>query len=212
MPTLTRSKSRPKFKTSVGPVINYLTIWPQYVVHNLYQLKKCSRHQLPKHITHNTSHHTTTSNSRRRHKQCPPSRHQTMTTTSMPRATCPCLTLRHWPGTYRTGRLAVLARRQRGDPGIAAAATAALAPCAHPPTRCARAGAALAASDREGVIATCRSMTAPWAIDREGGEGATATGGREDCRGGGGRGRVWRGRRRRRGWVLLDALVLRQIL
>ena len=123
MPTLTRSKSRPKFKTSVGPVINYLTIWPQYVVHNLYQLKKCSRHQLPKHITHNTSHHTTTSNSRRRHKQCPPSRHQTMTTTSMPRATCPCLTLRHWPGPYRTGRLAMSAHRQRGDRGIAAAAT-----------------------------------------------------------------------------------------
>ena len=51
--------------------------------------------------------------------------------------------------------------------GIAVAATAALAPWAHPPTMCARAGAALAALDREGVIATCRSMTVPWAMERE---------------------------------------------
>ena len=40
--------------------------------------------------------------------------------------------------------------RWRGDRGIAAATTAALVPWARPPTRCARAGAALAASDREG--------------------------------------------------------------
>ena len=40
--------------------------------------------------------------------------------------------------------------RRRGDQGIAADTTAALAPWASPPTRCARAGAALAASDREG--------------------------------------------------------------
>jgi hypothetical protein len=40
--------------------------------------------------------------------------------------------------------------RRQGDQGIAAAVTAALAPWARPPTRCARAGAAPAASDREG--------------------------------------------------------------
>ena len=43
---------------------------------------------------------------RRRRKRCPSaSRPTTATSTSMPRATCPCLTSRHWPGTYRTGRL-----------------------------------------------------------------------------------------------------------
>ena len=74
-------------------------------------------------------------------------------------------------------------------PSIAAAVMAALVPWAHPSTRCARAGAALAVSDREGVIAACRSMTVPWVIKRaeraqqQQGEG----GGR---RGGGGRGRV----------------------
>jgi hypothetical protein len=46
-------------------------------------------------------------------------------------------------------------------------------------------GAAPAASDREGVNATCRSMTAPWAIERaerarhQQGEGGIA-GGEED--------------------------------
>ena len=83
-----------------------------------------------------TSHHTSHAqhstqlppSPRRRHKQCPPARHLTTTSTSMPQATCPCLTLRHWPGTYRTGRLAVLARRRQGDQGIASAAMAALAP------------------------------------------------------------------------------------
>ena len=60
IPTWTRSKSRPKSKTSFGPVIHYLTIWPQYLLHNLYQLKKCSHHQLPKHITHTP--HTTSHN------------------------------------------------------------------------------------------------------------------------------------------------------
>ncbi len=46
-------------------------------------------------------------------------------------------------------------------------------------------GAALAASDHEGVIATCRSMLAPWAIERaerarqHQGEGGIA-GGEED--------------------------------
>jgi hypothetical protein len=70
-----------------------------------------------------------------------------------------------------------------------AAATAALAPWAHPPTRCARVGAALAASDHEGVIATCRSMLAPWAIERaERARQHQGEGG--DRRGGGGRGRV----------------------
>ena len=113
------------------------------------------------------------------------------TSTSMPQATCPCLTLRHWPGTHRTGRLAMSALRRRGDRGIAAAATAALAPWARPPTRCARAGAALAASDWESVIATCRYMTHDGALgEREGGEGATATGGGGGSQGGGGRGRV----------------------
>jgi hypothetical protein len=54
-----------------------------------------------------------------------------------------------------------------------------------PPTRCARVGAALTASDQEGVIATCRSMMAPWAIERaerarqQQGEGGIA-GGREN--------------------------------
>ena len=61
----------------------------------------------------------------------------------------------------------------------------ALAPCAHPPTRCVRVGAALAASDREGVIATCRSMTAPWAIEmseraRQQQGGGGIAGGEED--------------------------------
>ena len=66
---------------------------------------------------------------------------------------------------------------------------AALAPWAHPPTRCVRVGAALAALDWEGVITTCRSVTALWAIERaervrqQQGEGG-------DCRGGGERGRV----------------------
>jgi len=32
--------------------------------------------------------------------------------------------------------------------------------------RCVRVGAALAASDREGIIATGRSMTVPWVIKR----------------------------------------------
>ena len=52
---------------------------------------------------------------RRHHKQCPcpPARCPTTTTSSMPRATCPCLTLRHWPGTYKTGRLTVSARQRR---------------------------------------------------------------------------------------------------
>ena len=43
--------------------------------------------------------------------------------------------------------------RRRGDRGIAAAKTAALAPWARPPMRCVRAGAALIASDWEGFDA-----------------------------------------------------------
>ena len=43
---------------------------------------------------------------------------------------------------------------------------AALAPWACPLMRGALEGAAHAASDQEGVNATCRSMTAPWAIKR----------------------------------------------
>ena len=57
----------------------------------------------------------------RRHKRCPPARRQMMTTTSMFRATCPCLTSRHWPGTYRTRRLTVSQRSDDGDaalPGV----------------------------------------------------------------------------------------------
>ena len=70
----------------------------------------------------------------RRYKRCPPARHPTATSKSRPQATCPCLTLRHWhwPGTFRTGHLAVPARRRQGDRGIAVAATAALAPWAPP--------------------------------------------------------------------------------
>ncbi len=56
--------------------------------------------------------------------------------------------------------------RQRGDQGIAVAVTAALVPWARPPTRGAWLGAALAASDQEGVDATCRSVMAPLAIKR----------------------------------------------
>ena len=47
-----------------------------------------------------------------------------------------------------------------------AAATAALVPWAHPSTRCERAGAALAVSYQEGVIAARRSMTASCEIKR----------------------------------------------
>ena len=55
---------------------------------------------------------------------------------------------------------------QRGDRGIVAAVTAALVQCSHLTMRGSRAGAALASSDREGVDAMCRSMTATWAIKR----------------------------------------------
>ena len=85
--------------------------------------------------------------------------------------------------------------RRRGDRGIAM-------PWACPPTWCARAGAALAASDREGIITACRSMTAPWAIERAerarqqwGGRGGVAGGGRRT-------GAIRRGHRRWWGWVL----------
>ena len=77
------------------------------------------------------------------------------------------------------------ARRRQGDQGIAAAAMAALAPWARPPTRCALVGAAPTALDREGFIATCRSMTAPWAIKRverarkQKGEGGNRRGGED---------------------------------
>jgi hypothetical protein len=68
---------------------------------------------------------------------------------------CRCLTCSSSPRSEvgsNTGR-------RRGDRGIAA-------PWARPPTWCARAGAALAESDLEGVIVACRSMMAPWAIKR----------------------------------------------
>ena len=55
---------------------------------------------------------------------------------------------------------------RRGDRGIAAAVTAALAQWYRLTTRGARSGAALAASDREDVDAACRSMTATWTIER----------------------------------------------
>ena len=158
---------------------------------------------------HNTAHNSLPPPRRFRHKRCPPARHPTTTSTSMPQATCPCLTLRHWPRTYRTGCLAVSVRCRRGDQGIAAAAMAALAPWARPPTSCARVGAALAASDREGVIATCRSMTLPWAIKRV--ERARQQQGEGGITGGGRTGGSWRGRHRRRGWVPQDVLLLRQI-
>ena len=48
---------------------------------------------------------------------------------------------------------AVTARHRHGDQGIAAATMALLAPWVRPPTRCAWAGAAHAASDREGFDA-----------------------------------------------------------
>ena len=82
------------------------------------------------------------------------------------------------------------ADRRRGDRGIAAAVTVALAQWARPPTRGVRAAAALDASEREGVHAACHSMTAPRAIERaerarrqRGGRGSQ--GGRRKRRGGG---------------------------
>jgi hypothetical protein len=47
--------------------------------------------------------------------------------------------------------------------------------------------------------------------NREGGEGATATGGGGGLQGGRRMGTSWWGHHRRQGWVLLDVLVLRQI-
>ena len=61
----------------------------------------------------------------------------------------------------------------------------AFAQWAHPPTREAQTGAALAASDWEGVDAACQSMTTPWAIERAGGRDGNGEGGVA----GGGRGR-----------------------
>jgi hypothetical protein len=66
----------------------------------------------------------------------------------------PCCRFRRLTGSgslISEGRSSTSGRR--GDRGIAAAVMAALAPWAHPPTRCAQAGAALAASDREGFDA-----------------------------------------------------------
>ena len=59
-----------------------------------------------------------------------------------------------------------IAGRWRGDRCIAAATTAALAPWGRPPPRGARAGVAITASDREDADAICRSMMAPWMIER----------------------------------------------
>ena len=70
------------------------------------------------------------------------------------------------------------AGRQRGDQGIAAVVTRALAQWARIPTRGARVGAALAASDQEGGCRRCMPVHDGAMGDREGGEGATATGGR----------------------------------
>ena len=62
--------------------------------------------------------------------------------------------------------------RWRGDQGIAAATMAAPGPWVRPPTRGAWLGAALAASDREGIDATCRSVVHDGTMGhREGGEG-----------------------------------------
>jgi hypothetical protein len=69
------------------------------------------------------------------------------------------------------------AGRWRGDRGIAAVVTAALVQWARLPTRGARAGAALAASDREGGHWRRMPVHDGSMGDREGGEGATATGG-----------------------------------
>ena len=49
-------------------------------------------------------------------------------------------------------------------------------------------GAALTTSDREGVIATCRSMTTPWAIKRV--ERVRQQQGEGGSQGGGGQGQV----------------------
>ena len=69
------------------------------------------------------------------------------------------------------------AGRQRGDQGIAAVVTRALAQWARIPTRGARVGAALAASDREEGHRRRMPVHDGAIGDREGGEGATATGG-----------------------------------
>ena len=127
----------------------------------------------------------------RRYKRCPPARHPTTTTsTSMTQATCPCLTLRHWPGTYRTGCLAVSARRRQGDQGIAAAATATLAPWAHPPKRCARVGAALSHWTRRASSPHAGPWRRPGPGRSRGRRGRDSNRGRGGLQGGGGRGRV----------------------
>jgi hypothetical protein len=75
------------------------------------------------------------------------------------------------------------------DQGIAAAVTAALVQWALPLMSGVQAGAALDTSDREGVHTACRSITAPWAIERaqraRRRRGGGITGGRRTRRGGG---------------------------
>jgi hypothetical protein len=76
------------------------------------------------------------------------------------------------------------------DQGIAAAVTAALVQWALPLMSGVQAGAALDTSDREGVHTACRSITAPWAIERAQRARRQRRRGGEDHRGGGGQGEM----------------------
>ena len=171
------------------------------MLHNLSQLKKCSDHYCPcsSHITHTTT-----------HLQLPPTLPPPPSPPPPPPQTMsPSEASDDHFNEYAPGHMPMpdfealardiqnLASRHVGAPparrprhrGGRDGGAGAMGPWAHPPTRCARVGAALTASDREGIITTCRSMTAPWVIEKaerarhQWGEGG-------DRRGGGGRGRV----------------------
>ena len=189
-------------KSRFGPVINFLMIWAQYLLHNLYQLKKCrtttARYPTAPHTQHST-------------KLSPSSLPPPPATAAAAAETMSASKASddHHFNEYDPGHMPMpdfealardiqnLASRHVGAPparrprhrGGRDGGAGAMGPWAHPPTRCARVGAALTASDREGIITTCRSMTAPWVIEKaerarhQWGEGG-------DRRGGGGRGRV----------------------
>ena len=94
--------------------------WHHYLLQNLYQPgpNSCRRHYVTRYCS--TSHINPPPPPPPPPKLCPPVRPPTTTTShSTLRATCPCLILRHWPGTSRTGCLAVSARqRWRRDTSV----------------------------------------------------------------------------------------------
>jgi hypothetical protein len=88
--------------------------WHHYLLQYQPGPNNCRRHNVPVllHITRHKKNHQPPPPPPP--KLCPPARPPTtMTLHSMPRATCPSLILRHWPGTSRTGCLAMSARRRR---------------------------------------------------------------------------------------------------